>query len=83
MIKLDERFYIENDKYNWILVERVSGINTKTKEPTLTERKTYYGKLSQCIESALNKGLKNSNNINEILLGLNNFLEIIKNLNIK
>ena len=80
MIKLDNRFYIEKDKYNWILVEFVNGVSKKTKEATVTEKKTYYGKLSQCLESALNKGLKKSKSINEILQGLNKFSEIARSL---
>lgn len=47
MIKINDRFFLERDKFQWILVEMVDGTSRKTGEKILTEKRKYYPKLSQ------------------------------------
>lgn len=41
MIKINDRYELERDKYQWILTEWVDGFD-KDKKPKRSERKTYH-----------------------------------------
>ncbi len=52
MLKIDDRFSITQDSYNWVLREAVPGIS-KDGAPTTTERLRYYGTLGQLCHAVL------------------------------
>lgn len=43
-MKLNDRFRVESDTYNWILIETRQGVNKKGEE-VVTENRTYHGNL--------------------------------------
>jgi len=47
MIKINDKFSIERDKYQWLLIESKDGLSKK-QEPIVTTRVTYHGTLKQC-----------------------------------
>lgn len=56
-MKLNDRFRVESDTYNWILIETRQGVNKKGEE-VVTENRTYHGNLKQCLLSFVDKELK-------------------------
>jgi hypothetical protein len=49
MFKLGN-YEISRDKFGWTLAELGEGVSRKTGKPTITRRKTYYGRLVQALE---------------------------------
>ena len=47
MLKINDRFSIDKDKHNKILIETYMGINKKTKEHKQMTRETYYMTMEQ------------------------------------
>ncbi len=47
MIKINDKFSVERDKYQWLLIESKDGLSKK-QEPIVTTRTTYHGTLKQC-----------------------------------
>ena len=47
MLKINDRFTIDKDTHNIILIETYMGINKKTKEPKQMTRESYYMTMEQ------------------------------------
>ncbi len=72
-MKIDEKFSIEVDTYNVILIERRAGVNPKTKEHTTSEFKRYYPTVATALRGYTNEAIKHSievhSGIAEFLIG--------------
>ncbi|MGB1303998.1 hypothetical protein [Pseudoalteromonas marina] len=72
-VKINDKFEIESDSNQWKLNQYVDGINPKTKEPTVTKKTTYYGRLDQLLASALDKELKDCDTTVGLLSAIKEF----------
>jgi len=67
MIKLDDNYSIEGDKYNWTLrFEKTGDINPKTGKPTVSKDEWYFSKLEQCLSEYANQKSKEAERYTEL-----------------
>lgn len=81
MIKINETFSVEKDKYQWLLIETKDGLS-KLKEPIKTTRTTYHGTLKQCCKAMMEHVAGECETVKEMLTEIDNFacsLEMILN----
>lgn len=84
-IKLDENFYLEGERYNWILVfeeERKREKKDGTKEMFTFRDNWYFPKIEQALSTYKNEAVKSSKTADDILNKLNSVENAIKNLKI-
>lgn len=78
-IKLDENYSILPLENQWTLVYYRKYINSKKKEVTSTNQ-WFHSKLQHSLASYIDKKLKSSETVNEIILSLNEELKNLENL---
>jgi len=67
MISFCEGKYLaDNDKYNWILREKIKVTNKKTGEVVDSFRKTYHPNIVSICETIINREGKNCNSIDQL-----------------
>jgi hypothetical protein len=57
MFIINESFRVDQDKYNWILIETYEGLD-KDKNPKMQEDKTFYPTLEKLLISVLDKSIE-------------------------
>jgi len=72
MIKINDKFSVERDKYQWLLTESKDGIG-KDKQPIVTTRTTYHGTLKQCCNEIAERMMGDYSSIAELTMALDNF----------
>ena len=72
MIKINDKFSVERDKYQWLLHESKDGIG-KDKQPIVTTRTTYHGTLKQCCNEIAERMMGECESVTEILKALDSF----------
>ena len=65
-IEIDKKWSLDSDAYNWILLEKVDGVNPKTKEPTVTTKRRYYPTLEKLLAGWADMRLKDCESFAEI-----------------
>ena len=65
-IKLGDRFEIKRDKYQWVLTEFITGVNSKTKAPTINGHTSYYATLGQVASELVNRGSDQAQTVREL-----------------
>ena len=66
LIKINNDFSYEIDKYNWVLFEFYDGVD-KNGDFKRNERRTYYGTLSQMLNAILDKSLKGCDGLERVI----------------
>ena len=79
MIKFNDRFSCERDKYQWILTETYSGVDKKNK-PKKHSRATYHGSLKQVCAYVVDKTAGGCNAAEEIKTVLGNAINELTDL---
>lgn len=69
MVKINERFSIERDKYQWVLVEHKNGTSKKG-EAIKTEARSYYPKLEQICNEIVEREAGDCATVKEIIVSL-------------
>jgi len=64
-IKLNSRYSVTADRYNWILLESIAGM-TKEGKPKSTIKKHYYPRLEWCLNRAIETDAKHAMSLVEI-----------------
>ena len=72
MIKINETFSVEKDKYQWQLIETKDGLS-KLQEPIKTTRTTYHETLKQCCNEIANRMMGECDSVKEIVDALGFF----------
>ena len=81
MIKINDKFRVERDKYQWLLIESKDGLSKK-QEPIVTTRTTYHGTLKQCCNEIAERMMGECESVKEIKKALNDFLAEIDNVSL-
>lgn len=72
MIKLDEEFSLEQDKFCWMLNFRREGeINPETLKPIVSSKTTYHGSLKFALLNYMDECLKPADSVKDLLVRLN------------
>ena len=79
MIKINETFSVEKDKYQWLLIETKDGLN-KLKEPIKTTRTTYHGTLKQCCKVMMESVVGECESVQQIVDALGFFESTLEDL---
>lgn len=77
MIKVNDRFSIDKDKYNWILLETYTG-KDKDGNPKEHTRETFYANLGQIAQEIINRRCKECDSLDEIIKLLTNAGTIVE-----
>jgi len=72
MIKINDKFSIERDNYNWMLHEVKDGTN-KLGEPIKTNRTTYHATIKQCVEKIAERMMGKCESVQQIVDALGFF----------
>lgn len=80
MIVIDEVWAIDSDSNQWILTEKVSGVNSRTQEATLTKRRRYYPTLDKLLTSWADLSLKTCDSLDEIRVMMLTLKIMVSNL---
>jgi len=67
MIKYDETFEFERDRYNWHLHTWRDGINPKTKKPTRVKHTTYRPSINYVLRAILDVSVGECKDLKQIL----------------
>ena len=67
MIKINDEFSMDRDKYQWILHQTYMGRNKITGEPKPQSRQTYYSRIDQIAKAIIDKSLKRCDTAEDIL----------------
>ena len=67
MIKINDKYSIERDRYCWNLHEYREGVNPKTKEPTISKHTTYHSDLEQICSTVLDKSGEEIKEVNDLM----------------
>ena len=81
MIKINDKFSVERDKYQWLLIESKDGIG-KNEQPIVTTRTTYHGTLKQCCNEIAERMMGECESVKEIKKALNDFLVNMDNVSL-
>lgn len=76
MIKINDKFSVERDKYQWLLIESKDGLSKK-QEPIVTTRTTYHGTLKQCCKEIAERMMGECESVQGIEALLESFETII------
>jgi len=76
MIKFNDRFEFERDKYQWILTENVLG-KDKNGNDKIKQEKTFHGTLRQVIGVIIDKEVGNCEDLEQIIDLLSNAESIL------
>jgi len=76
MIRINDQFSVERDKYQWLLHETKDGMS-KLGEPIKVTRTTYHAKLKQCCNEISERMMGECESVQEILAMLEAFGEQI------
>ena len=79
IIKINETFRVEKDKYQWLLIETKDGLS-KTQEPIKTTRTTYHGTLKQCCNQISERMMGECESVKELVDALGFFESTLDNL---
>ena len=66
MIKINDRFSIDSDSLNWILIEYSDG-KDKDGNETITNKKTYHADIKQIAYNILNKSTRDCDSLIDII----------------
>lgn len=78
-IKLDENYTITSSENQWTLMYERRYVNDNNKEVTSTNQ-WFHSKLQHTLASYIDKKLKNSETVDEVILSLNKELKNLENL---
>jgi len=81
MIKINDQFSVERDKYQWLLHETKDGMS-KLGEPIKVTRTTYHAKLKQCCNEVSERMMGECESVQEIKKALNDFVVQIDNISL-
>ena len=81
MIKINDQFSVERDKYQWLLHDTKDGISKKG-EPIKVTRTTYHPKLEQCCSKISERMMGECESVQEIKKALNDFVVQIDNISL-
>ena len=79
MIKINETFSVEKDKYQWLLIETKDGLS-KTQEPIKVTRTTYHGTLKQCCKEISERMMGECESVKELVDALGFFESTLEDL---
>ena len=71
MIKINDHFSFERDKYQWVLTETIYGFNNKTQKPCINIHKTFHSTIDQICQVVLNHSLIGCETLESIRLAVN------------
>ena len=77
MIKINDKFSVERDKYQWLLHESKDGLSKK-QEPIATTRTTYHGTLKQCCNEIVERMMGECETVQQIETALEYFESTIE-----
>lgn len=66
MIKVNDRFSIDNDKYNWILLETYTG-KDRDGNPKKHTKETFHANLGQIAQEIIDRGCKECDSLEQIM----------------
>ena len=76
MIKINDEFSMDRDKYQWILYQSYLG-KDRDGNPKTHTRETYYSKLDQIAGAIIDKSAKRCETIEELVLMMNYAANIV------
>jgi len=76
-MKVDEKYSVSTDKYNWIITETYLGID-KDKKPKYQTRDHFFPSLSWCVNWLINNNCKEAETLQEIKAELKKAQDICK-----
>lgn len=79
MIKIDDRFSIKRDKYQWHLQEHYCG-KTKSGLPKDQFKTTYHSNLSQVLSEIMDRRAGDCQDLSELRLALASFRSEVQNI---
>jgi len=81
MIKLDNKFHLENDANQWILHFQEEGeLNPKTGKNTIRTNVWYSGTIKNCLNRYITEAVKPSKDVKELIKNISNLEKIINNI---
>ena len=67
MIKINSEFSIHSDGNCWQVLRKRNGINKKTKEPCVSEKRTYHATLRQACNAVVEQSVEKCVKVRKIL----------------
>lgn len=80
MVKVDDRWSFERDKWCWVLYENTKGVKKKTKEEIDVANETYHANLDQVCRYIIDKEAGNAREVEDLRRVIRNVAQELSDL---